>query len=82
MQAMLEAALDPERMKKFKAAVLASIGAAACKAAGFDDNTTLLVISPLLAFIPSQGLADFGKERAYAQAAAGVTAAELSKPKP
>jgi hypothetical protein len=55
--------------KKFLAALAASAIAFFGFRSGMDEKTIALIIAPLLAYIPSQALADIGKERAKVEAA-------------
>ena len=51
--------------KKFLAALSATIVAALAKVGlDLDDSAVLLIVSPLMAYIVGQGIADHGKERA------------------
>lgn len=53
------------KSKKFQAAVVGVIVAFAGKAGlNLDDTSLLTVLSPILAYIAGQGLADIGKEKA------------------
>lgn len=58
------------RSRKFQAAVVGLVVAFAGKAGlQLDDTALLTVLSPILAYIASQGLADIGKEKTIAEAA-------------
>lgn len=61
--------------KKFLAAIAASVIAYLCKRAGMDNETTLLIIGSLIAYLPCQAASDFGKEKAKIEAAAGASGA-------
>lgn len=53
--------------KKFIASILASILAFAGIMYGFDASQIALVVGPLAIYTGSQGLSDFGKEKAIAE---------------
>ena len=59
--------------KKFKAAALASILSFLGLRYGWGVEGIAAVTAPLYAFIGAQGIADIGKERARAEAAAKPT---------
>lgn len=57
--------MDILRSKKFQAAVVGLVVAFAGKAVlELDDASLLTMLSPILAYIAGQGLADIGKEKA------------------
>lgn len=57
--------MDILKSKKFQAAIVGLIMAIAGKAGlQLDDTALLTILSPILAYIAGQGLADIGKERA------------------
>lgn len=56
--------------KKFLAAALAAVVGYLCMRSGMSYADTAFVVGPLLVFIGAQGIADIGKGRAQAAAAA------------
>jgi hypothetical protein len=50
--------------RKFQAAVLAALTAGIASYTGMTTDQVVVIISPFVAFIVGQGLADFGKEAA------------------
>lgn len=54
--------------KKFVAALVAALVAFIAAYFGFSPEKVMAVISPLLAYIGAQGIADLGKERAKIEA--------------
>lgn len=53
------------KSKKFQAAVVGLVVAIAGKIGlGLDETSLLTILSPILAYIAGQGLADIGKEKA------------------
>jgi hypothetical protein len=64
--------------KKFLAAGIAAGVAFAASLFGVTSEQVMIIISPLLAFIGAQGIADIGKGKASVEAKPG---AELLEPK-
>lgn len=64
--------------KKFQAAALASILAFAATYVGFEPTQVGVVLSPLLAFIGAQAVADFGKERAKLDGGAKTSSSDVT----
>lgn len=82
----MEGMRDLTGSKKFLASVLASVLAMIGLAIGMEYEKILLALGPLLLYVPSQAVADIGKERAKVERqeslADALRQARVPKPTP
>ena len=67
--------------KKFVAAMAAFLAAGLAELGlGMDTETILTILSPLMAYVVGQGIADHGKEKAKVEVEANLRVEEKDKP--